>query len=429
MWHRRLPTILLASLLAVLALAGCDDRTDTSDAQQYHLYVGLQRHSPASRHVLVGSEFDVGVVELAVEGELDKDGGGLGCATLSGSGVISEIDDDRFRVDAAGAGAIEIADPGDSCPANDDILAELGPDRWSVTGVTADQAVARWSHSVDAAILGYFKSPGPRAVFPDALGRPLDELLVVADADFTAEPMLTLGDDVDAPEVRFADPDDLLEVPAHYDELRPTYENPEGTRRGASLEGRLRAGEGFDAHVTILGTRYALPPTRALPVEAITSLELVPFYDEGDAQREWGLPFGVIAITRDGDGRRVIGAPVEFELTRGNLEVSPFQISDESTLRDLIILGDTCRDAPNAPTLRSATIEASLGELQTSVDLDWIALPSDPGSRNSDDSNCARGACECSSTPADGHSWLGLLALLALGMHLRRRPLDVQSQA
>ena len=427
MWHRRLPTILLASLAAVLALAGCD-RTDISDEQQYYLNIDLERHGRPSHHVLVGSEFEVFIEDLAIEGEVDKDGGGLGCATMSGSGVVSEIGDDVFRVDAPGPGAVEFADPSDSCPANDDILAELGPDRWRVTGVAADQVVARWSHPVDAAIFVYFYSPGPRAVFPDALGRPLDELLVVADVDFIAEPMLTLGDDIDAPEVRFADPDKLLEVPAHYDELRPTYDSPEGQRRGAWLDGRLRAGEGFDAHVAILGTRYALPPTRALPVEAITSLELVPVYAEGDAQREWGPPSGVLAITRDGDGRRVFGAPVEFELARGRLSVERFKWSDNAEVADVVALADTCRDAPEAPTQRSATIEASLGELQASVDLDWIALPSDPDAR-SDNPNCGRGACECTSTPADGQSSLGLLALLALGIHLRRRPLDVQSQA
>lgn len=402
------PVRTAAALLAFgLSSFGCDPVPEYSDEGQYVLDIHLgQPLGLHSHHALVGSTIELEVVD-AIGGEVDEEnGGGLLCAARSGSGVVVEIEDGVFVVEAAGEGAVELADPGIQCPANEDILAEFGPDRWSVIGTAPADAVARWGKFPDAYVHSYDLSPGPQGVFPEVLGRPIDDLRVVAGSQFFTQPALVkiIGDET--VEVRWSDDDVVLTVPEHYDYLRPRSDD--GVIF-AELNGSLGAGEAFSASVTILGSSFPLPDVQAVPLDAIRSLELVPIYDRGDAQREWGRPAGLIAITRDGEGRRVIGAPVEFELTDGHLGVALIE-------SDTLLLEDTCRRTPSAPTARTASITATLGELQASVDLEWVALPED---RHDPGDACVQ-ACTCTSAPS-GESTPGLLALFGLGVWLRRR--------
>jgi MYXO-CTERM domain-containing protein len=397
----------VASAMLALALAsfGCDP-LESTDENQYGVDITLERPLGShGHHVLVGSTFRLDVE--SVRGELDRDGGGLGCATRSGSGVVVELEDGEFLVEAPGSGAVELADPGISCPANTDILAELGPDRWSVIGVDPNDAIGRWANSSDATIREWLLSPGPRGAFPDILGRPIDDLRVVAESEFWVSPALVRVAGAQEVEIRWQDDDRELIVPAHYDELRPRTEDGTVLQR---LNGTMHAGESFEASVTILGTSFLLPAVHAVPVESIASLELVPIYGPGDPQREWGPPIGVLAITRDGEYRRVVGASVEFEVTQGRVAMG-------QEGGDAVYIEDTCRRAPAAPTARFATIGASLGKLEASVDFEWIALPSE-GDFDPPDS-CV-GSCACTST-TPGESTPGLLALFGLGLWLRRR--------
>jgi MYXO-CTERM domain-containing protein len=389
-----------AMLVLALVSLGCD-APELTDEQQYEVDVSLAKPLGShAHHVLVGSTFWIIIERLAVEGELGPDSGGLNCATQSGSGVVVELDTDLFMVEAPGEGAVELADPGDSCPADTGILAELGPDRWSVIGVEPADVLGRWAYPADAGILDYELSPGPRGVFPDALGRPIQDLRVVADSEFRASPaLIRMAGDREL-EVRWQDGEHELVVPAHYDDLRPR--DSEGIISQV-LKGTMRTGDSFAASVTILGTSFSLPPVHAVPVESVASLELVPLYIEGDDEREWGVPAGVLAITRDAEGRRIVGAPVEFEVTPG-------WISASRDGNDALIIEGVCRETPTAPTPRQATVTASLGSLETTADLEWIDLPTD---------YCAD-TCACTSTPP-GESAPGLLALFGLGFWLRLR--------
>jgi MYXO-CTERM domain-containing protein len=399
----------VASAMLALALAsfGCDP-LEATDENQYLVDITLDRpFGSDSRSVLVGSTFQLHVQGVSGPGEVDEDAGGLGCATRSGSGVVVELEDGEFVVEAVGDGAVELADPGISCPANTDILAELGPDRWSLIGIDPTDAIGRWAHPTDATILAWSMSPGPRGAFPDSLGRPIDDLRVAADSEFSLSPGLVRASNEDV-EIRWQDPDSELLVPAHYDELRPRTDEGEVQQ---SLRGTLRAGESFETSVTILGTSFALPAVHSVPVESIASLELVPVYQPGDPQREWGPPNGVLAITRDGEGRRVVGAPIEFQVRQGRLSVG-----HEGS--DALFIEDICRRAPAAPTARSATIVATLGQLESSVDLEWIAVPRE--SDSFDPPPTCEGACTCTST-TPGESTPGWLALFGLGTWLRLR--------
>lgn len=389
-------------MLALLLVAGGCDPDERSDEGQYVLDIGLvDQLGTHSHHVLVGTTFELEVYE-PIGGDVRTV-----CVERSGSGTVVDVDEGMFRVEAAGAGAVELADPSIACP-DDNEAADFGPDRWSVIGVAASDVVGRWVHWPDGALGSDDFSPGPQGVFPDIVGRPIDDLRVVADVPFTAEPTLVqaLGEMQTA--VRWHDLDAELLVPAHYDEFRHAEDGTLMT----SLDGELRAGETFDASFSILGAEFALPPVQAVPREAIRSLELVPVYYAGDAQREWGPPAGVLAITRDGEGRRVIHAPVDFELTAGRLSFG--------SERDVLYLGDVCRREPTGPTARQASVVASLGDLEANVDLEWVALPGDPHDGSSE---CVQ-ACSCT-TAAPGESTPALLALLGLGVWMRRRHLGL----
>jgi MYXO-CTERM domain-containing protein len=388
-----------AFMLAVLIVSGGCDPNERSDEDQYVLSIGLAQPLGSHSHrVLVGSTFPL-TVHADVEDELDDEA--LACITRSGSGVVVDGGDGMFEVEAVGAGAVELAEPSLACPSNADV-ADFGPDRWSVTGTDAADVVGRWAHESDAAILDYGFSPGPLGEFPDVIGQPITDLRVVGDASFSATPALVTG--TDESEVRWADAEAQLQVPAHYEELLVA----EDESVDPQLEGTLRPGESLAASVSILGTTFALPTVQAVSVNAIQSLELVPVYLPGDEQREWGPPAGVLAITRDGEGRRIVDAPVNFELTAGYLSFS--------SERDTLYLGDVCRKEAKGPTARTATVVATLGGLDASVDLEWVALP---GDAHDGDPDCTR-SCACT-TASPGESTPALLALFGLGVWLRRK--------
>lgn len=389
-------------LALFLVPCGCDPQ-ERSDEDQYVLAIGLAQPLGSHSHrVLVGSTFPLTVhsaVEGGVDDELDEEA--LACVARSGSGVVVDVGEGMFEVEAVGTGAVELAEPSLACPSNGDV-ADFGPDRWSVTGIDTAGVVGRWAHGSDAAILDYGFSPGPLGEFPDIIGQPITDLRVVGDASFSATPALVTGAGI--LEVRWGDPDAQLLVPAHYEELLVD----EADTVDPQLAGTLRPGESIAVSLSVLGTTFPLPPLQAVAADAIQSLELVPVYLPGDEQREWGPPAGVLAITRDGEGRRIVDAPVDFELDAGHLSFR--------SERDTLYLGDVCRNDPKGPTARTATVLATLGGLDASVDLEWVALP---GDTHEGDPDCTR-SCACT-TSNPGESTPALLALFGLGVWLRRK--------
>lgn len=407
------------------SLLACD-LVEPSDENQYWLEIGLEDQlGSQSRRVLVGSEFELHISDVIPEGEIDPDGGGLACVTSSASGSLVEVpgtDLPTYSVQSAGPGAVEFTAPSDSCPANEDVLSELGPDRWSMTGVEASAAIAKWVPESDAVLLAYDMHPGSAGAFPDAIGRPLEEARVAGDGWFMLRPVLTEPSVGERAEVRWHDPDAFITVPAHYQEVA-THLDYDGERRPQSyLSGSVGAGTTLDSSVTIIGHEFELPTLRAVPTGEISSLELVPaYYPTEESEREWGLPGGVVAIARDNEGRRIVGVPIEWSVTRGRLAHG-----SENFGYDVLELAD-CRDEPRKPQWRSATIEAKIDDLVASVELEWIALPSDEIDPSSEP--CRGSACNCSSVASPRDSLLATLALLGLGGLLRRRHSSRRSAA
>jgi MYXO-CTERM domain-containing protein len=142
----------------------------------------------------------------------------------------------------------------------------------------------------------------------------------------------------------------------------------------------------------------------------------VPVYwpaESGQNHREWGPPGGVTAIARDAEGRRVYGAPIQWSVTRGRLI-----LDDSNEVADARFVGD-CKAAPRRPSWRGATVEATIGDLSASTEFEWVALASDPTDPSAP--QCSGSACDCSTAAPADESALATLALLALGLGLRRR--------
>lgn len=400
-----------------LALLACDP-PEHSDANKYLVRPNLRAPlGTDSRAVLVGSTFTFDVEGLVDDAnEIDPDQGGLNCVSLTAAGALVETDG-AFRVDGVGPGAVLLGDPALNCPANTDALATLGPDQWSIEGLAATEVSARWAYKPETDALAFSTSPGPRASFPPDFGAPLTTLRVVAGGHFVARPALVEREGEG--EVRWSADDARLRLPPRYDELRPTYEFPdEPTTRGEFLDGRLVVGDAFTAAFELLDEVFTLPRVETTSVESITRMELVEIYWAGDARREWGEPAGVLAMTYDGSGRRIVGAPVEFRLTRGRLALN----QDESGA-DVLGLADLCHGPIDAPTRRAATIEAVLGDLVARVELEWLALPED----NDNDPyppSCAASELGCDVAAVDTSERglaLGLLVLALLGLARARQ--------
>jgi MYXO-CTERM domain-containing protein len=398
-------------------LLACDP-LEPSDEGQYGLAIGLHDDLGGQSHrVLVGSRFELEITKVLVEGEVDPDGGGVLCAATSTTGSLTKVDMLEFLVETAGPGTVEFAAPIDSCPANDDVLVELGPDRWSMIGVEASAATGKWISAGDNAAMVWDVVAGPAGVFPDAIGRPLDEARVAADGRFLLLPVLVDQSAGERAEIRWSDPDAVVRVPAHYEDVA-TYIDYDGDRQTQSyLDGTLRAGVSFDSSITILADEFELPRVTAVPTREISSLELVPAYlSSEEPEREWGLPAGVIAIARDGEGRRVLGAPIEWSVTRGRVAAYSESFGD-----DVLEIAD-CRDEPKRARWRGATVEAKLDDLIAVTELEWIALPTDEIDPSSE--LCNGSACDCSTAASPRDSVLATLALLGLGgllRHSRRR--------
>lgn len=408
------PRLLTALALAPLAGLACDP-PERSDAGDYALRVSLpDRLGVDSRRVLVGSDFDLDLVGVVVDGELRSyEEGELACVPQSASGVLS-FDGQRYLVESAGVGAVEFEAPGAGCPDAGE-AGELGPDRWTVRGVAADSVQARWLATDDNLAPTWKLLPGPTGAFPEVLGRPLEQARVVDGGRFSLTPVLIEPAAGARAEVRWPGVPGGIAVPGHYADLAL---DEEGDPRD-ELVGSLGAGEGFDAKLELLGESFDLPRVEAVSVAEVASLELVPVYeDPGEAGelRQWGPPIGVYAITRDAEGRRLVGAPVRWGLDRGRLAL------DESGGDDTLILRDTCRPAPRAPEARLATVAASLDDLQASVELRWTAVSSDldDDEFDPDSPDCVGTRCDCSTT-ADPKASLAALFALVLGLGWRRR--------
>ncbi|MFV8754193.1 MYXO-CTERM sorting domain-containing protein [Nannocystaceae bacterium ST9] len=393
-------------------LLACVEHPEPTDLGHWTLDIGLADQIPGLEQpavVLVDSTISVNLLQRS-DGEgqyVDLDEDLRSCTFLTPKGVVAS-DGLDFHVDAAGEGSIQVSAPREACPDYAGPGAEFERDRWSLIAVEPSATIGDWVGATES-LAARDGSPGPDE-FPADFSTPLGPIQVVEAGDFYVLPVLTQG----AAEVRWNRDDVEMSVESTWQPLVPVGE----TGPDLGLRGRVDAGSSVDAGLQIGDELVALPEVSTVPIDRIASLELVAVYDTDTREgREWGLPLGVVAITRDEQGRRILGAPVEWTLTRGKLAMHHFE--DPSLTADTLSVGDVCRARPIDRARRDATIEARVGELVAEVDLDWIALHGDEVDR--DNPKCESAGCDCSAGGRPTDSIAALLGLLGLGLLRRRR--------
>jgi len=425
--RRRWRSLLLLPVITAACIRPSCNPVERSDEGQYWFFVSAQDYlGDHTRRVLVGTRMSVEVADIAVPGDIDEDQGGLGCVSTRGSGVVEKVDEFYFDVTATGPGAVEFVEPSFNCPANTDVLASFGPDRWTIEGVAPEAVEARWVPEVDAWAAVHLSAVGP-GEWPADFIAPADELLVVEGQPIRGAPVLLTMDEGEPVSVRYAADQITVDPAADYAELLLPDDDDDEDEDGED-EGEdsgpppIPIGAVFSPEIEIAGHPFTLPTVRAVSPDAIVELELVAVYDavtHADRElRDWGLPAFVIAVARDAEGRRVTGLPIEWSLHHGDLALR----SDDGGPASVVETHDVCSPAPDQPRPASATISATLGELEASVDLEWIALPGDPRERGSGLCEQARHGCACATADgeAGGALWSGL-ALLGLVAWRRRR--------
>jgi MYXO-CTERM domain-containing protein len=196
------------------------------------------------------------------------------------------------------------------------------------------------------------------------------------------------------------------------------------------LGGRLSEGQSLAPRLSILNYEFALPVVEPVSVDEVVALQLVPVYMRThEPEREWGTPTSVIAIALDRDGHRIVGAPIEWSVPSGYVyeDEDPFvnRIGD-----DVLLLAD-CGNPPTEPQWRSVRVQAKIAGQHAFVDLEWLALPSDPAF-DSIEPSChgeladdgPDSGCSCSTTgssPGVAIAGMPLVALVAIRCRRRRR--------
>lgn len=425
---------LMTPLLA-LGVCACDS-TEPSEQGQWALSVDLRDHleghdQPAL--VLVGSTFDLDLIRhQSQSGEREVSPELAACVPLSPSGSVI-ASGDEFVVYDVGPGSVEIPAPIEACPELSGDEASLSADRWSVIGT--DEGLVVWSLWFEQVLDAF--SAGPAGQFPAELGRTLGvngvpdpspgrSALVAVGGTFQLDPVLVEDQNAEPRvEVRWSARAARLQTVQEHEYLlaREFEDDPNPTR----LFGRVDAPDVIDTSFVIELADNAVgvavqawpnvPQVEVVPIEQITELELVPVYGLGDAEREWSEPVGVIALAHDAQGNRIVAPPVEWSLTEGRLavyEVGPDQVSD------VLSVDDICVERPEQAEARSATIEARLGDLVASTELQWTALVEGPPA-TPDAEECGKQGCDCSVDASPRGSIAALLGLLGLGFVRRRR--------
>ncbi|WP_224196736.1 MYXO-CTERM sorting domain-containing protein [Nannocystis pusilla] len=398
---------------ACLAASGCTG----PNSEDGHLHVSLRPlfysavHQPSGLRALLGSKvcFDAGIPasdDTWFEGI-------EACYDMAIAGVPI-ADGDCVILDQPSGVRIDYT-PRADCPF-DEAEFELLPDRFRVEGVPVDGLRARleWHMEHWAEHLAERLSSRPADLIPgaDEPLRLVPDVLVGFPINVIDAAGERVGWDLSQGrvlEAKGGDPARTLAPIEDTDALWPV---------------RVGAGEQSTLTLEVAGAVLPVATVVATPVEQAASLEIVAAV--GDE------PFGARAIVRDGEGRVILGAPVEWSLVEGELALMPV---DDFTPPEYTIVADDCVPPPTAAESRRAVLRARLGELSDELEIEWTAMPpeevrDEPFSPNpacqrgtgpaGDDGLGDRG-CNCASTAGAGGGSGAWLAALALMLGARRR--------
>lgn len=315
-----------------------------------------------------------------------------------------------------------------TCPF-DDVSPLLVPDRYRLA-VTASEDVQRgrlewWQEALAERAL----HPGPRGSFPTDWIPAADEALQLVPGVEVPFPVVLL----DATGERVAwDIGRGEVVESRNGELRSLAAIPDYTGYVS-----VGIGEGERSELAFVGFGVERPVAEvvATPASQAASLEIVVGYGQGaePEPERWAEPYGARAIVRDGEGRVIFGAPVQWTLVEGHLVTGPLD-AELGTPPEYLGIADDCEPPPSAPELRSATLRAELGTLVHEVELEWTVLPDQEASEDpfAPSPACQRGGeadglddrgcgCVAAGSRHTGWSMLGLVMLVVVRRRRRAR--------
>lgn len=419
------------SSILLLVLAACnvaESEEGTLDLSTRPLFYSATETFASGSRVVQGSRMCVEIQGALLEdrwwaGEFD------GCYGITLDGQAVDYGS-CVGLDELGEALFEYT-PLATCPF-EDVAPLLVPDRYRLA-VIASEDVQRgrlewWQEATAERLL----DPGPRGSFPADWIPAADEALQLVPDVEVSFPVVLL--DATGEHVAW----DIGEgevVETRNGELRSLAAIPDYPGYFS-----VGIGEGERSELAFVGFGVERPVAEvvATPATAAASLEIVVGYGQGvePEPERWTEPYGARAIVRDGEGRVIFGAPVEWTLVEGHLVTGPLD-PELGTPPEYLGISDACEPPPAAPQARRATLRAELGALVDEVELEWTALPDEEPSDEPfmPDPACQRGGeadglddggCGCTTRPAGGSGWLawGLVLLGAVRRRgaLGRRP-------
>lgn len=208
-------------------------------------------------------------------------------------------------------------------------------------------------------------------------------------------------------------------------ELLPIVDNDPGLAEALEdfpvIRVRMSLGDRIELRYLASGSEFVSPPIEASAARDAASMELVAFFDP-----QVDVPVAIHAIIEDTQGRRVVGAPVNWRLIGDGVVASEPDI----LARDVLDLDATC-----IGTAQTGTITATYGNLRAQAVLRWSCSSladepwpaAEPDAIDDDDADSSDGGfddpllgCACNNSSAPP-SIGGALALLMLPLLRRRR--------
>ncbi|MBV1861366.1 MAG: hypothetical protein KUG77_23305, partial [Nannocystaceae bacterium] len=373
--------------------------------------------------VIVGSRFCPSILGLWLGDDFIPADGLAACFDLGVPGTATLAEDGCIRFDAVGVADVEFLPRDCVLFGGSD---EFPADELAFTAIAPEDAVLRADQPLlrhDIAVGG-----GPTPLGP-GLVPSLDRQFAVAS------------------DVAVLLPGTLLEARTS---LRPTWNHelftvvatagkPLIASAPLALEGypvaevTMYEGDEVELQYIASGTEFISSPLSASTPEQARSLQLILFRDGDDRT---GPPRSVHAIIDDQLGRRVLGAPVEWDLRGPGLTFG----SEVAPSRDVLELQGAC-PTPRNPMF--ASVSAKYGDLKVELEFGWsCSVPEVPGPTypewtggvddvpptdhidDDDDGSFGLGGsgCACNSTNAGGGApWLVLLGVILAGRRRRRR--------
>jgi MYXO-CTERM domain-containing protein len=410
--------VLVASMLCVFA--GCDDPTYQSERGQLGLELddlvgGPLEKGTSELDAVVGTrvcprfvgwyEHDGDDVRYHVRDDDEEDDGWLRSCFASSASGASRIEDDCVVLEAPGSSALELTPR--ACAVQDDADIEFTADRLAIDGWALADVVLGYD---DLRRLFYGSLlPGPADAFPPPDQRaPSEPLRAIAGAEILLLPQTFAADD---PDHAIGYTDGVPRVVG--DDVRPELQQE--IALGVIT---LELDEQVAVALQLPAGELIGPELLAVDAATASSMELLVGYHSCDGcELGWGEVAIAQAIVRDGEGRRLWGADVDFEIGGLTADYAPFHDA---------VQFEGCSEA-EAGTTRHETITARYLELTAIAQVEYAcaeaaAEPDDGPEVVHDDAGADDPfddllGCGCTSDPHPR----GVLVLLGLALLGRRR--------